>query len=137
MIVQTTNRSIEEIDGIRHGDTRYKDQNPLIIDPAMLREGRRTLVALHASSVCSSEHLGHVLLFIWSYVYMIFRKLVKDLVVLGMMLGHWGEYFPTFQEHNTFIFRVKQSVKNSHVARKGSYIGMGRARTLAGEPKGR
>jgi len=65
---------------------------------------------------------------------MIFRKLVKDLVLLGMM--SLGEYFPTFQEHSTFIFRVKQSMKNSHVARKGYYIGMGRARTVAGELKG-
>ena len=46
-----------------------------------------------------------------------------------------GEYFATFQEHSTFIFRVKQSMKNSHVARK-DYISMGRARTVAGEPKG-
>jgi hypothetical protein len=46
-----------------------------------------------------------------------------------------GEYFPTFQEHSTFIFRVKQSMKNSHVARKD--IGMGRGRTVAGDPKGR
>jgi hypothetical protein len=83
------NRSIEEIEGIRHGDTRYKDLNPLIIDTVMLREGRRTLVALHASSVCFSEQLDHVLLFIWIYVYVIFRKLVKDLVLLGMVC-HWG-----------------------------------------------
>ena len=47
-----------------------------------------------------------------------------------------GEYFPTFREHSTFIFSVKQSVKNSHVARKGYCIGMGRARAVAGEPKG-
>jgi len=47
-----------------------------------------------------------------------------------------GEYFPTFQECSTFIFRVKQSMKESHVARKGCYVGMGRSRTVAGEPKG-
>jgi hypothetical protein len=84
------NRSIEVIDGIHHGDTRYKDLNPPIINTVKLREGHRTLVALHASSVCFSKQLDHVLLFIWSYVYMIFRKLVKDLVLLGMMMCHWG-----------------------------------------------
>jgi hypothetical protein len=84
------NRSVEEIGGIHHGDTRYKDLNPLIIDSVMQREGRRTLVGLHASSVCFSEQLDHVLLFMWSYIYMIFRNLVKDLVLLGMMFCRWG-----------------------------------------------
>lgn len=46
------------------------------------------------------------------------------------------EYCPTFQEHSTSIFRVKQSMKNSRVARKGYYIGMGRVMTMAGELKG-
>jgi hypothetical protein len=78
------NRSTEEIDRIHHGDTRYRDLNPPIINTVMLREGHRTLVALHASSVCFSKQLDHVLLFIWSYVYMIFRKLVKDLVLFSV-----------------------------------------------------
>jgi hypothetical protein len=72
----------------------------------------------------------------YSYVYLIFRKLVKDLV-LGM-LCHGGNISPHFRNivHSTFIFRVKHSMKESHVARKGYYVGMGRARTVAGELKG-
>jgi hypothetical protein len=83
------NRSIEGIDGILRGDTRYKDLSPLIIDTVMLREGRRTPVALPASSVCFSEQLDYVLLFVWSYVYMVCRKLVKDLVLFSVMMCHW------------------------------------------------
>jgi hypothetical protein len=52
------NRSIEEIDAIHHGDTRYKDLNPLIINTVKLREGRRTLVALHASSMTEMREEG-------------------------------------------------------------------------------
>jgi len=58
VIVQTTNRSIEEIDGIHHGDTRYKDLNPLIINTVMLRERHRTLVALHANSMTEMREEG-------------------------------------------------------------------------------
>jgi hypothetical protein len=57
------NKSKEEIDGIRQGDSRYKDLNPLI-DPVMVKDGCRTLVAPHASSVCISEQLDRALLFL-------------------------------------------------------------------------
>jgi hypothetical protein len=57
------NRRFEEIDGIHHGDTRYKGLNPLT-DIVMLKEGLRTLVAPHASSVCFSKQLGHIFLFL-------------------------------------------------------------------------
>lgn len=66
-----------------------------------------------------------------------FQEVGKGFSSSGHDVVSLREYFPTFQEHSTFIFRVKQSVKNSHVARKGYYIGMGRTRTVAGEQKGR
>jgi len=66
-----------------------------------------------------------------------FQEVGKGFSSSGHDIVSLGEYFPTFQERSTFIFRVKQSMKNSNVARKGYYIGMGRARTVTGEPKGR
>lgn len=135
MIVQTMNRSIEEIDGIRHGDTRYKDLNPQIIDTVILSEGRRTLVALHASSVCFSEQLDYVPLYMVIHIHD-FQEVGKGFSSSRYNDVSLGDYFPTFQEHSTFIFRVKQSMKNTHVAKKGYYIGMGRARAVACEPKG-